>query len=221
MVHVTPLGCSLPTPSSIYKSTTYSPQYKQQCPDRNMNSTQQNGHTSPHWEGNRSYMNDSDSSGSYRIPARALSITWGNDPRYWQWITLGEDETQFSEGAMLQQVNWIEVTGKINLLLFKKRVTTTYMIHYIVKFQVDAFGWHSAPIKFKVRVNGKEVFCHSMILESYRVKPDVWQELPGGEFSVPNSITGGNVEFGMFEVESDWWKGSMVLAGIKISPKTP
>ncbi|KAK2975486.1 hypothetical protein RJ640_005795 [Escallonia rubra] len=144
---------------------------------------------------NRSYIKDSDSSGSYRIPARALSITWGNDPRYWQWVTLGEDETQFCEGVMLQQVNWIEVTGKMDLSLFKKRV--------------DAFGWHSAPIKFKVRVNGKEVFCHSTILEPYRVKPDVWQELPGGEFSVSNSIAGGNMEFGMFEVETDWWKGSM------------
>ncbi|KAK2991704.1 hypothetical protein RJ640_019496 [Escallonia rubra] len=59
-----------------------------------------------------------------------------------------------------------------------------------------------------------------MILEPYRVKPNVWQELPGGEFSVSVSITGGNVEFGMFEMETDWWKGGMVLAGIKVNPKT-
>ncbi|KAK2966382.1 hypothetical protein RJ640_021526 [Escallonia rubra] len=54
-----------------------------------------------------------------------------------------------------------------------------------------------------------------MILEPYRVKPNVWPVLPGGEFSVSVSITGGNVEFGMFEMETDWWKGGMVLAGIK------
>ncbi|KAK3041235.1 hypothetical protein RJ639_028495 [Escallonia herrerae] len=137
-----------------------------------MDSTPQNGHTSPHWEGNCSYIKDSDASGSCRIPVRALSITWGNDPRYWQWVTLGEDGTQFGEGTMLQQVNWIEVTGKMDLSLFEKR-------------------------------------------------PNVWKELPGGEFSISNSITGGNVEFGIFEVETDRWKGSMVLAGIKVNPKTP
>ncbi|KAK3041236.1 LOW QUALITY PROTEIN: hypothetical protein RJ639_028496 [Escallonia herrerae] len=103
----------------------------------------------------------------------------------------------FGEGTMLQQANWIEVTGKMDLSLFEKRVTTTYSIYYIVKFQMHLVG----------------------ILP--RVKPDVWKELRGGEFSISNSITGGNVEFGMFEEETDWWKGSMVLAGIKINPKTP
>ncbi|KAK3009340.1 hypothetical protein RJ639_013422 [Escallonia herrerae] len=150
-------------------------------------------------------------------PFAALNLTFNPSPPNRQRRSLS---SAFSEGALLQQVNWIEVTGKMDLTLFRKRVTTTYTIHYIVKFQVDAFGWHSASIKFKVRLNGKEVFCNSMILEPYRVKPNVWQQLPGGEFSVSDSITCGNMEFGMFEVETDWWKGSMVLAGIKINPKT-
>ena len=125
--------------------------------------------------------------------------------------------TGFKLGALLVQVNWIEVTGKLPLLLFRNASAVRYEIYYVVNFRVDSFGWHSAPIKFKVRINGEETE-NSMILESYREKHGTWHEIPGGEFSVNVDSDEGSVEFGMYEVESSWWKGSMVLVGVKIKP---
>lgn len=119
---------------------------------------------------------------------------------------------------MLLQVNWIEVTGKLPIISSMAASTPkAYEIFYIVKFRVDAFGWHSVPVKFKVRVNGEEK-VKSVMLQLYREKQEEWQEIPGGDFAVPRD-TVGTVEFGMFEIESDWWKGGMVLAGIVIKPK--
>ncbi|GMY34944.1 protein phloem protein 2-like a2 [Fagus crenata] len=186
-----------------------------------MDSERKDGHSNPHRKAEGSYIEDPNHQGSFKVPVNALNIIWGNDPRFWQVINLSEEETKltgFKDGAVLLQVNWTEVTGKVSTNAFKMVAPASkYEIYYIVKFKVDAFGWHSVPIKFKVKINGKET-VKSMILESYREKNDVWHEIPGGEFSVVTETT-GNVAFGMFEVESDWWKGGMVLAGIKIKPK--
>ncbi|KAK9268285.1 hypothetical protein L1049_010728 [Liquidambar formosana] len=186
-----------------------------------MESEHRNGYSNPHWKaaGFSSYEKDVDGPGSFRLPARALNIIWGNDPRFWQWTKLTDEDkrfVRFEEGALLLQVNWIEVTGKLELPSLKLGSTGKYKIYYMVKFRADAFGWHSVPVKFKVRHNREET-QNRLLLESYREKHDVWHEIPGGEFSVAGN-NGGTVEFGMYEVESDWWKGSMVLGGIKVLP---
>ncbi|XP_057971681.1 protein PHLOEM PROTEIN 2-LIKE A1-like [Malania oleifera] len=191
------------------------------CPPRN-------GHSNPHWQSDGSYMGTLSDGGSYRIPARALNIVWGNDPRYWQWIQLREEESRlvgFKEGAMLIQVNWIQMTMSLDLSVLK--VSMKYTIYYIVKFKADAFGWHSAPIKFKVKMNGEKERVQSIVLQPYREKQEEWHKIYGGEFWVSKDITTttttgnnhGHVEFGMFEIDTDWWKGGMVLAGIVIEPK--
>ncbi|KAI5563234.1 hypothetical protein POPTR_015G120300v4 [Populus trichocarpa] len=175
----------------------------------------------PHWKGDGSSISsDKACPATCRVPAKALNIIWGNDPRFWQWIKLSEVETRsvgFDEGARLLQVNWIEVTGKLPSTMFNVASATKYGVYYVMKFQVDAFGWHSVPIKFKVRLNGQET-VKNFVLESYKEKHDVWHEICGGEFTVSKNAA-GVVEFGMFEVKSEWWKGGVVLAGIKIKPK--
>ncbi|KAJ4702561.1 Phloem protein 2-like protein [Melia azedarach] len=179
-------------------------------------------YSNPHWKADDSYLTVQDYSGSIRIPVRALNITWGNVARFWERIPLTEENTKltgFEEAALLLQVNWIEVTGKLSILpSMALSTSTTYEILYILKFREDAFGWHSAPVKFKLRINGEDK-VKSEILHCYREKQDEWHEIPGGQFTVSKDITVGMVEFGMFEVESDWWKGGLILAGIKIEPK--
>lgn len=110
-------------------------------------------------------------------------------------------------------MNWIEVTGKIDFSLLK--VPGEYEVVYVVKFKVDAFGWHSSPIKFKVMTSDGHESEHSEILEHYRKMSDKWHEIRGGKFTVPSNRH-GTAHFGMYETQSDWWKGSMILAGIKI-----
>ncbi|CAN1806145.1 Protein PHLOEM PROTEIN 2-LIKE A5 [Linum perenne] len=179
--------------------------------------------SSPHWKpsdgGYSLIFRDPNLAGAYRIPARALSVIWGNDPRYWQWIQPSDRdkrESGFKDvGAMLVQVNWIQVSGRVPMSWFVGR---RYEIVWVVKFRVDAFGWHSVPIKFKVRQGNGEEKVKSVVLEPYRKKHDVWHEISGGEFTVAGR-GGGVVEFGMYEVDSEWWKGSMVIAGVKIKLK--
>ncbi|GFS44881.1 hypothetical protein Acr_00g0092610 [Actinidia rufa] len=175
-----------------------------------------NGYKNPHWNVDSSSLNIPN---QYHIPAKAFNIVWGNDDRYWQWIKIKEEESRkikFEEAAVLLQVNYLAVTGELDL----RRYTagTTYELYYVVKFRADAFGWHSAPVRSRVKVNGEEAVWKNLNLESYRVKPDVWHEVPGGEFTV-SSNKGGRLEFGMYEIETTWWKGSMVLAGVQIKPK--
>lgn len=130
----------------------------------------------PHWKGDGSSISsDKACPATCRVPAKALNIIWGNDPRFWQWIKLSEVETRsvgFDEGARLLQVNWIEVTGKLPTTMFNVASATKYEVYYVMKFQVDAFGWHSVPIKFRVRLNGQET-VKNCVLEPYKEKHGV------------------------------------------------
>lgn len=118
---------------------------------------------------------------------------------------------------MLVQVNWIEVTGKLTVTGSMEAGGREYEMMYLMKFEADAFGWHSAPLKFKVKVNEEVESVKSVLLESYKNKPNQWHEICGGVFSF--SSVQSVVEFGMFEDETDWWKGGLVLGGISIRPK--
>ncbi|KAF8412714.1 hypothetical protein HHK36_000683 [Tetracentron sinense] len=179
------------------------------------NSQQVDEYTSPHWVADNLIRDERVDHGTIQISAKALNIKWGNDKRFWKWIKLPKEESIFEIGAELIQVNWIQVTRELDL--FKLVALKTYEIYYVVKFKVDAFGWHSAKIKFKVKANGEEDE-RSEILESYKNRHNVWHEIYGGKFTVPADGT-GTVEFGMYEVATAWWKGSMVLEGVKLKPK--
>ncbi|RWR81931.1 protein PHLOEM PROTEIN 2-LIKE A1 [Cinnamomum micranthum f. kanehirae] len=171
--------------------------------------------SSPHWTAHTSDHEINEQNNEICISAKALNIIWGNDNRYWQWTSLPHNEINFSVGAELLQVNWIEVTGKLDFSRFKS--TGEHEIVYLLKFKVDAFGWHSSPIKFKVMTSDGKETVHAEILEHYRKVSDNWHEIRGGKFMVPSGHHGA-VHFGMYETESEWWKGSMILGGVKIRP---
>lgn len=95
---------------------------------------------------------------------------------------------------------------------------TTYQIFWVVKFKVDAFGWHLSPISFGVANAGNKNRTNKL-LEDNKNKADVWHEIYGGEFTMSPGSMSTTVEIGMFEVQSDWWKGSMILAGVILKPK--
>ncbi|KAL6007229.1 hypothetical protein ACLOJK_032725 [Asimina triloba] len=183
------------------------------------------------------------------VSAKAFNITWGNDPRFWRWAALPAEESdpdlglsccltehtkwpsvletkfqlscqgladEFGVGAELLQVNWMEVHGNVGFSHFQSG--QAYEIFYLVKFKVDAFGWHSSPIKFKVMTTTGEKHVVSKTLQAYREVAGKMHEIRGGEFTVPHDAK-GSVRLGIFEVESDWWKGSMILEGVKFRPK--
>lgn len=94
-----------------------------------------------------------------------------------------------------------------------------YEVIYVVKFKVDAFGWHSSPIIFEVSTPDGKKSRRSEILDNYNKDGHKWHEIYCGEFSLASSNLMGKIVFSMKEVKTDWWKGGMVLEGIKIRPK--
>ncbi|KAH6755670.1 hypothetical protein C2S53_010201 [Perilla frutescens var. hirtella] len=189
-----------------------------------------NAQSNPHWIGDSSKVRGPNNDGSFIIPSRALNITWGNDPRYWEWVKLCETESrvrEFEEGVMLQQVNWLEVTGRFELVI-SNTAKRSYKVYYVMKFNEDAFGWSHAVIKFKVKLveegddNSKELgeenIWREVNLQQYGETPGTWHKICVGEFNVVGNNNIAKVEVGMFEVETDWWKGSMILGGIWIEP---
>ncbi|XP_058105305.1 uncharacterized protein PHLOEM PROTEIN 2-LIKE A4-like [Magnolia sinica] len=171
----------------------------------------------PHWIAQPTDQLIRKTQSEIHLSSKALDIIWGNDQRFWQWTKLTKQDSEFEIGAELLQVNWIEVVGKLDLSYFP--TTGTWEIFYVVKFKVDAFGWHSSPVKFKVISTDGQKDEVSHKLESYRDVTDRWHEINGGEFRVGSCGQKGTVQFGMYEVESDWWKGSMILEGVKIKLK--
>lgn len=97
-------------------------------------------------------------------------------------------------------MNWIEVTGKFDFNHLNPN--ERYEIVYVLKFKVDAFGWHSCPVKFKLTTADGQATEISEILEPYRKLSDIWHEISGGEFK-GNSTRKGAVHFGMYETGSD------------------
>lgn len=131
-------------------------------------------------------------------------------------------DCSFDSAVELVQVKWLQVTGILDLATHGRRLNPckTYEIIYHVKFKVDAFGWSNAPVTFlhgprKTKKRGYEMMALS---RRSRSGAGEWQEIHGGEFKPSAFTAAGKVEFGMLDVESEWWKGGMVFAGVTIRP---
>ncbi|XP_020586469.1 protein PHLOEM PROTEIN 2-LIKE A2-like [Phalaenopsis equestris] len=174
----------------------------------------------PHWTGDHSDEYIKIENGGYHISAKALRIVWGNDNRFWEWIKLSKEDSCFEIGAELIQVNWMEVTGSLNLEKFQLDPLKTYEIIYVIKFKIDAFGWRSSPITFELSTSEGKSSRNEVYLEKH-IKEDInWNEICGAEFSLASSeMRGKKIEFGMKEVKTEWWKGGIVLEGVRIRPK--
>ncbi|WOL17815.1 hypothetical protein Cni_G26608 [Canna indica] len=163
------------------------------------------------------------------VPAKAMKITWGRDPRFWKWTQLPRaklpkdfpiDESGFGSVAELIQVNWLEATGSVDLANHRNHLTPmkTYQVIFHIKLKVDAFGWNKSPATLMLQTPDGRRQKRSEMLDSFRRGGDVWHEIHGGDFRVPANGT-GEVEFGMFDVQNQWWKGGIVFAGVTIRPK--
>lgn len=132
-------------------------------------------------------------------------------------IKLDHVYCSFDSAAELVQVKWLQVTGILDRATHGRWLNQckTYEIIYHVKFKVDAFGWSKTPVTFLHGPRKTKKRGYEMMALSRRSRSGVgeWQEIHGGEFK-----PSGKVEFGMLDVESEWWKGGMVFAGVTIRP---
>ncbi|KAJ3691517.1 hypothetical protein LUZ61_020681 [Rhynchospora tenuis] len=173
----------------------------------------------------------------FMISARALSIMWGEDERYWKWIVL--PESRFSECAELRAVCWLEIKGTIDSNILTMH--TVYAAYLVFKVAPNAYGLSYPLQTSKITLAGDTVSEHfvrldvrerrapdpsfyweikditdGVILPSKR--QDWWLEVELGEF---NSGDGTAGEVGMFYMglRGGHWKNGLIVQGIEVRPK--
>ncbi|KAM7256130.1 hypothetical protein ACFE04_011871 [Oxalis oulophora] len=157
----------------------------------------------------------------YMIGARALSIVWGNDSRYWRWHSL--PESRFSEVALLNIVFWLDVQGKIEAR--KLSPQTLYAAYLVYKFVNGKRGFNRRPVQLHAHFEGSEdKNARTVYLDPSADAPRLseereggWMEIEMGEF-FNNSGDDGTLVFGLLEVNDNTGKWGLV-EGIELRPK--
>ncbi|CAM0913816.1 unnamed protein product [Alopecurus aequalis] len=104
----------------------------------------------------------------YMLSARALQISWGDTPDYWEWIDLGCEEVKsnkrFLEAAKLLGVWWLEIRGKINSMMLSHNLT--YAAYMVFKLADDGFDLLDFPFQ-EASVSAGSDSKRQVCLQSY------------------------------------------------------
>ncbi|KAL6971101.1 hypothetical protein U1Q18_030783 [Sarracenia purpurea var. burkii] len=177
----------------------------------------------------------------YMLPARELSIIWGNTPQYWTWVSL--PTSRFSEVAQLLNVCWFDIRGRMEIGILSPN--TNYAAYLIFKIaDGEDSGFESIPVKASVRVLGEspdgtgeedDAAITTVFLKlpasnttsersgEHRgrlpeTRKDGWSEIELGQF-YNDGEEGGEVGIRLREVEILNWKSGLFVEGIELRPK--
>ncbi|XP_050894565.1 protein PHLOEM PROTEIN 2-LIKE A1 [Lathyrus oleraceus] len=149
----------------------------------------------------------------FMLYARALSITWAENPIYWKWIQQKDPSDGMNEVAELKRVCWLEVHGKFDTRKLSPGIL--YQVSFYVMLKDPAQGWE-LPINVRLVLPGGKKQQHKVnLMEMLRGR---WIEVPVGEF-VACEKDGGEMEISLFEYDGGMWKQGLVIKGIAIKPK--
>ncbi|XP_057828385.2 F-box protein At2g02240 isoform X2 [Cryptomeria japonica] len=155
----------------------------------------------------------------FMFSARDLGIVWGNDTRYWRWIS--GDGASFDEVAKLIKVCWFEVEGSFDCRLLSPGIA--YTVSFRLKLNGLLDGWDITPVKFSVTTSWGHQQQSARFFQNTEepvehVGED-WIEFDAGEFVVEENDDGPKeVKFKMNEVVGGDWKDGLILDGVKIQP---
>ncbi|ONK69672.1 uncharacterized protein A4U43_C05F25510 [Asparagus officinalis] len=151
-----------------------------------------------------------DSSGykSLMMYARSLSVTWGNDPRYWRWLSLENDIDV--EVAQLLDVCWLEVRG--NTPMKNLEAGQKYEVMFVLMF-LDPSGLEPKAT-FQLVANG-ETWERKLSLQN--LQPKQWVKVKIGEFVAKED--GGDVIFSLTNYEELNWKRGLIVEGVLIEQR--
>ncbi|KAJ3691516.1 hypothetical protein LUZ61_020680 [Rhynchospora tenuis] len=173
----------------------------------------------------------------FMISARALSIIWGDNDNYWQWIAL--PESRFNECAELSAVCWLEIKKTIDFNILT--IHTVYAAYLVFKLADNAYGLGNPLQTTKITLAGDTVSEHSVCLdvsESETHNPwwdreieditddvilpserqDGWWEVELGEFYSGDGIN-GEVGMSFTEIRGGHWKNGLIVQGIEVRPR--
>ncbi|XVF87085.1 hypothetical protein PTKIN_Ptkin18bG0092100 [Pterospermum kingtungense] len=156
----------------------------------------------------------------FMLFARDLSITWGEDQRYWRWSYQKETSDVSIHVAELLQVCWLEVAGKFDVA--KLSPGTLYGVGVMVMLkdedEDEAFGWE-VPVNLRLTLpNGQKIERKETLVTKPRGK---WIEIPVGEFktAATSCQNVGEIEIYIHEYDAGMWKGGLVIKGVSIRLK--
>ncbi|KAH6759779.1 hypothetical protein C2S51_016728 [Perilla frutescens var. frutescens] len=178
----------------------------------------------------------------YWIPARGLSITWGDDTRYWRWSSLSPPQQMEEEVAELMKVSWLEIIGTVELK--KLLVNTNYSAYLVFKLK-EKRDWLHLALTARVRItcDGKSPEaleeCHVFIDpektpprqragrlprlrqgegegEREREGDEGWMEMKLGDFFTTLGDDGRCIEVALLELKDLHWKYGLVVKGIEL-----
>ncbi|XP_062084252.1 putative F-box protein PP2-B12 [Humulus lupulus] len=164
----------------------------------------------------------------FMISARELCIIWGDTPQYWKWIS--SPDARFEEVALLLQVCWLEISGKIEVsMLSPLTLYTAYLVFkvrhedfYGFKTQVGnttiGFVGSGEIVRGTAAVDGDYYEREEGDGHNYpKERRDGWMEIELGEFFYDGRQE-GELEM-KFQDLSSHWKDGLIVLGIEIRPK--
>jgi hypothetical protein len=177
-------------------------------------------------EGTKAYWIDRETGGVIlSISARALHITWGDTPEYWNWIP--NENSLYPEVAQLRRVCWFEACGDFEVALPPGSYTLSWRI------QLERPNNFSAePVHFTFSKNDLDVsecMCYIDLrpegalratrnykLPTIRVLGNRWQEYDVAEFSVDREETSCMLQVSLRSIQMGLWKSGISMDGIVI-----
>ncbi|XP_027367511.1 F-box protein PP2-B15-like [Abrus precatorius] len=161
---------------------------------------------------------------SYILSARALSITWSDEPLYWTWKSM--PESRFTEVAELRTLNWLEIKGKIGSGILTPN--TSYGVYLIMKISHREYGLDCAAWELSVAVGNKAESGRAYLWQKEEKKnekdegigiaskrDDGWMEIEVGEFF--NGEAEEEVKMSVMEV-SYHLKAGLIVEGFEVRP---
>ncbi|KAJ4722954.1 F-box protein [Melia azedarach] len=157
----------------------------------------------------------------YMIGARGLSISLGDEPANWIWISL--PESRFPEVAELKLVWWFEVKGRIETKILSSK--TTYAAYLVFKFAESRHGFGRRPVTLGVYIEGSDnqerrrpVLDPPANMQSLaQDRADGWVEIEMGEFFNENGDD-GTLVCSVFDFSSGYTKRGIIIQGIELRP---
>ncbi|CAL5017903.1 unnamed protein product [Urochloa decumbens] len=159
----------------------------------------------------KKYWVDNENKNCFKILATDLSITWGDDTRYWKWEEESDAGTTIKVAKLLQ-VCWLDIFGYLEQWYLNPEVT--YEVSFEVKLEKGASGW-SEPVE--VGVTSADGVPQKSSVYLPQVERGKWLQIKVGEVKSQPGRT-GNVSVFLRKATPEWKKG-LLIRGITITPK--
>ncbi|XP_006362593.1 protein PHLOEM PROTEIN 2-LIKE A1-like isoform X2 [Solanum tuberosum] len=154
----------------------------------------------------------------FMLYAKDLSITWGEDNRYWDWVDIKETSDEKFLAAELKTVCWLEVCGRFDTEALAPE--KLYEVVFMVKIKENADGLESITLRLIIPNKSSNDVTVNLMNVTEREK---WIEVPVGEFFTISEIKRKKkreeIEIFLYETEKLNCKQGLVIKGIVIRPK--